>query len=54
MLMLAHAAMKQLSRAGAWYAVARQTVKRELDRDVSRRTKDVFEGLFARDGASIA
>lgn len=54
LLILAHAAMRQFSRAGAWYAVARQTVRRELDRDVSRQTKEVFENLFTRDGASIA
>jgi DNA-binding SARP family transcriptional activator len=54
LLIVAHAAMRQFSRAGAWYAVARQTVKRELDRDVSKRTREVFENLFIRDGASIA
>lgn len=53
-LMLAHAAMRQFSRAGAWYAVARHTIKRELDRDVSRQTKEVFENLFSSEGTSIA
>lgn len=51
LLMLSHAAMRQFSRAGAWYAVARHTVKRELDRDVSPRTKEVFESLFNREGS---
>lgn len=54
LLILSHAAMRQYSRAGAWYAVARHTLKRELDRDVSRRTKDVFENLFRQEGASTA
>lgn len=54
LLILAHAAMRQLGRAGAWYAVARQTVRRELDRDVSPRTREVFESLFAHDRVSIA
>jgi DNA-binding SARP family transcriptional activator len=48
LLILSHAALRQVSRATAWYEVARQSLRRELDRDVGRKTREIYESLFSR------
>lgn len=47
MLMRSHVALNQFSRAGAWYAVCRQMLKREVDAKPSDETIRLFESLFS-------
>lgn len=47
MLMEAHGALNQNARAGAWYAVCRTMLQREIGTAPSRDTVDLFESLFA-------
>ncbi len=44
-LLLAHGALGQFSRVDAWYAVARQTVERELGRELGQKTIDIYRRL---------
>ncbi len=46
MLMTSHAALNQYARAGAWYAVCRVTLAREVDSAPSPETVEAFEQLF--------
>jgi DNA-binding SARP family transcriptional activator len=46
MLMRSHGALNQLARAGAWYAVCRTKLAREVGSPPSNETVRVFEGLF--------
>jgi DNA-binding SARP family transcriptional activator len=48
MLMQSHAALNQLARAGAWYAVCRTRLLREVEAVPSPQTVEAFEQLFAR------
>jgi LuxR family maltose regulon positive regulatory protein len=45
-LMSSHGALNQHARAGAWYAVCRAMLKREMDAAPGRETVRVFESLF--------
>lgn len=45
-LMQSHASMNQLARAGAWYAVCRSFLNREMAVDPSPETTQAFENLF--------
>ena len=47
MLMRSHAALNQYARAGAWYAVCRSTLTREVGMPPSKETINTFESLFA-------
>lgn len=47
-LMRAHAALNQHARAGAWYAVCRTMLMREMSVQPARETVDLFESLFER------
>src|SRR5690606_3677363 len=42
LLMVSHGALGQLSRAAAWYAAALRMMRRELDAEVSRQTRETF------------
>lgn len=53
MLMRSHAAMNQFARAGAWYAVCRQTLSREMDSSVTPETTNLFEQLFQLDSKRL-
>jgi DNA-binding SARP family transcriptional activator len=46
MLMRSHGALNQLARAGAWYAVCRQTLAREVGMPPNAETIETFESLF--------
>ncbi len=46
MLMQAHGALNQPARAGAWYAVCRSMLKREIGVDPSPETCATFDALF--------
>ena len=46
MLMQSHGALNQLARAGAWYAVCRVLLQREVGVTPSAETTSVFERLF--------
>jgi LuxR family maltose regulon positive regulatory protein len=46
MLMSSHATLNQYSRAGAWYAVCRTTLQREINSEPSIETMNAFERLF--------
>jgi DNA-binding SARP family transcriptional activator len=48
MLMNSHAALNQLARAGAWYAVCRTKLLREVEAQPSPETVQAFEQLFSR------
>ncbi len=48
MLMRSHAALNQFARAGAWYAVCRTQLLREVDTQPSNETTTAFENLFSR------
>lgn len=48
MLMQCHARLNQLARAGAWYAVCRTMLKREMEADPNSQTVSVFEDLFSK------
>lgn len=45
-LMQCHGELKQRARAGAWYAVCRTMLRRELGVEPARQTVDTFEALF--------
>lgn len=47
MLMRSHAALNQFARAGAWYAVCRTTLRREVGAAPSTETVQAFEELFS-------
>ncbi len=47
-LMQSHASMNQLARAGAWYAVCRSLLQREMAAEPSAETRETFESLFSR------
>lgn len=47
-LMQSHASMNQLARAGAWYAVCRSLLQREMAAEPSAETRETFENLFSR------
>jgi DNA-binding SARP family transcriptional activator len=46
LLMRAHAGLNQMARAGAWYAVCRTMLMREMGAEPSGGTRDTFERLF--------
>lgn len=46
MLMQAHGALNQPARAGAWYAVCRSMLRREIGVDPSPETAATFDSLF--------
>ena len=46
MLMRSHGALNQLARAGAWYAVCRATLAREVGVPPHSETIETFESLF--------
>lgn len=46
MLMQSHAALNQVARAGAWYAVCRATLAREISAPPTPETIQTFESLF--------
>ncbi len=46
MLMRSHGALNQFARAGAWYAVCRMKLQREVDVPPSPETVEAFESLF--------
>ncbi len=48
LLMRSHGELNQMARAGAWYAVCRTMLKREIGSEPSRGTIDAFEDLFRR------
>lgn len=47
-LMQSHGAMNQLARAGAWYAVCRNFLHREMAAEPHAETTQAFEDLFRR------
>jgi DNA-binding SARP family transcriptional activator len=51
MLMRSHAALGQFARAGAWYAVCRTTLQREVGAPPHSETVQVFENLFENNAA---
>jgi Bacterial transcriptional activator domain len=46
LLIQSHAALNQIARAGAWYAVCRATLRREVSAVPSNETVGLFESLF--------
>ena len=46
MLIQSHAALNQIARAGAWYAVCRSALRREVGSGPSAETVRLFEELF--------
>lgn len=54
MLMRSHAALSQFARAGAWYAVCRTSLQREVGAPPSEETVQAFESLFLREHAAGA
>ncbi len=47
MLMGSHASLSQYARAGAWYAVCRTTLQREVGAVPSLETEQAFENMFS-------
>jgi len=54
LLMQSHAALNQVARAGAWYAVCRATLAREVAAEPARETVETFEQLFRQAPAAVA
>ena len=51
LLMRSHGALNQVARAGAWYAVCRSVLQREVGVPLSPETETEFERLFQADDA---